>query len=422
MLRIRPTPAPRTEVRTKTRRPPRAYIELLSSTEEEFRRTVQDIEGDPLFEELRALGVVRKRGGRGRMPREAYESGIDRQVAGFVKRYGLHDRPGALDRLSEALRREGAASVARRLGAPVAEVRRVARFLLDEPEEPKGAGRAYGLDAAAPPDLEDVVAGTSEVDLSQAMGVVSDFVHRFSLSQHELVADFLHGDDPPDQLARRYRTTEQVIRRVMDAVTFVLTADIVTQAARPLPRDARGAGSKAEVAVVARVYLHGEEPHLHFGEETGYGLRYVIDPGALGELETAEEQEQAEALLSVLRHINQRRSVQCRLVAALFERQKAYFASGDELDLRPVSQAELARELGESQSTISRSVRGRYVETPYGTHELQFYCQRKQDVVLRLSATFPEATDRELQQMLEDRYGCKIARRTVAYHRRAHRR
>jgi DNA-directed RNA polymerase specialized sigma54-like protein len=29
---------------------------------------------------------------------------------------------------------------------------------------------------------------------------------------------------------------------------------------------------------------------------------------------------------------------------------------------------------------------------------------------------------RELQDLLAERYGCKIARRTVAYHRSAHRR
>ncbi len=398
-----------------------AYIELLTASEDEFRQTVEEVESDPLFDELRVLGVVRKRGGRGRMPKEVYEERIDAEVAEFVRRHGLDKRPGSLEKLAEALRTEGVAAVAGRLRVPVAEVRRVARFLLDEPPEFAGPRDADRSSAGTPPDLDDVVVGASEVDVTRAMSVVSDFVHRFSLSQHQLVADFLHGETPAAELARRYRTSEQVIGRVMDAVTFILTADIVTESAGSLPRDARARGSRAEVPVVGRVYLRDGEPQLHFGEDAEYGLRYVIDPAALDQLERPEEREQADGLLSVLRHINQRRSVQCRLVAALFEKQKAYFSSGDELDLSPVSQADLARELKESQSTVSRAVRGRYVDTPYGTHELQFYCQRKRDVVLRLSAAFPEATDRELQEMLRDRYGCDIARRTVAYHRRAHR-
>lgn len=422
MLRIRPTPAPRTDVRTRTRRPPMAYIELLSASEDEFRETVQEVESDPLFDELRVLGVVRKRGGRGRMPQEAYEQRLDAEVAEFARRHGLDKRPGSLERLTQALRAEGAAAVARRLRAPIAEVQRVAKFLLEEPREFARSGEAHRSGAGKPADLDDFVAGASEVDVSRAMEVVSDFVHRFSLSEHQLVADFLHGEASRGELARRYRTSEQTIGRVMDAVTFILTADIVAGSGAPLPRNARGREPRAEVPVVARVYLREGEPHLHFGEDSGYGLRYVIDPAALAGIERAEERRQADDLLSVLRHINQRRSVQCRLVAALFEKQKAYLTSGEELDLAPVSQADLARELRENQSTISRAVRGRYIDTPYGTHELQFYCQRKRDVVLRLSAAFPDGTDRELQSMLRERYGCDIARRTVAYHRRAHRR
>jgi DNA-directed RNA polymerase specialized sigma54-like protein len=205
----------------------------------------------------------------------------------------------------------------------------------------------------------------------------------------------------------------------MDAVTFVLTADIVagpTSPTAPRPRERR-----ASLPIVGRVYLRDGEPQLHFGEDTGYGLRYVIDPSALQEIESPERREEAEGLLHVLRHINQRRNVQCRVVAALFEKQRAYLASGNELDLVPVSQADLARELKEHQSTVSRAVRGRYLDTPYGRHELQFYCQRKADVVLRLGAARPEASDRDLQRVLQERYGCRIARRTVAYHRRAHR-
>jgi len=170
------------------------------------------------------------------------------------------------------------------------------------------------------------------------------------------------------------------------------------------------------------VYLLDGEPQLTFGEESGYGLRYAIDPQPLGELADPSARVEAEEMVALLRHINQRRSVQCRVVALLFEKQRAYLASGDELDLLPLGQADIARELGEHQSTVSRAVRGRYLDTPYGTHELQFYCQRKRDVIVRLSAAHPEASDTDLQEILASRYGCRIARRTVAYHRAAHRR
>ncbi|MGQ9731163.1 MAG: hypothetical protein ACUVX8_07790 [Candidatus Zipacnadales bacterium] len=41
-----------------------SYIKWLSPTEDEFRRIVAEIEADPLFTELRALGVVCRCGGR----------------------------------------------------------------------------------------------------------------------------------------------------------------------------------------------------------------------------------------------------------------------------------------------------------------------------------------------------------------------
>ncbi len=394
-----------------------AYIELLSAPEDEFRQTVAEVERDPLFRELNSRGLVKRRGGRGPMSREAFEERVDRQVAEFVRQYRLDRRRGGLEALAKALRKEGVEAVARRLGAPVPEVQRVARFLTEPlPDERPVPVRTGDAETA---DLADYVAGAETTDVTQATAVVSDFVHRFGLSQAQLVGDFLHGDLTALDLSRKYHTTEAVIEQVMEAVTFVLTADIVAGPRRPTP--SRPHDRRESLPIVGRVYLREGEPQLHFGEETGYGLRYVIDPSALADIESPGKREEAETLLQVLRHVNQRRSVQCRVVAALFERQKRYLTSGDELDLVPVSQADLARELKEHQSTISRAVRDRYLDTPYGTHELQFYCQRKQDVVLRLGAAHPEASDRELQEILREKYGCRIARRTVAYHRRAHR-
>ena len=419
MLRIRPAPAPRTEARLRTKRPPMAYIELLSASEEDFRETVAEVEADPLFGELHSLGVVRRRGGRGRMPTEAYEERLDAEVAEFVAEHGIAKTPDGLEKLRDALETHGAQAVARKLKAPIAQVRRIHRFLTEAPAAEEGVTRRGTAEVG--PDLDDFVTAGPSIDISEAVATVRDFVTRYSLAEHQLVSDFLHTEDTPDVLARRYHTTPEVIACVMQAVDFVLTTDIVSPPSAAAPARTRSRQGRESVNIVGRVVLVDGEPQLNFGEDTGYGLRYVIDGEALEALEGAEDRERVEELIAVLRHVNQRRSVQCRLVAALFGLQRDYFASGDEMALKPVSQADLARELKEHQSTISRAVRGRYIDTPYGTHELQFYCQRKKDVVLRLSAAHSELSDRELQELLKERHGCDIARRTVAYHRRAHR-
>jgi len=358
---------------------------------------------------------VRRRGGRGPMPSSRFEERLDAHVAAFVKQHGLDRHPDALQRIQDALRREGVSAVARRLGAPLAEVRRLARFL--EPgDEPRDEGPRWAAPEPDRPDLADFVAAPPPVDISRATAVVRDFVERHALTQPQLVADFLHAEAAPRDLALRYRTTEAAIREVLQAVEFVLTVDAVASPGAPTAAR-RPRQDTEDLPVVAHVYLRGEEPQLTFSEDTGYGLRYALDPARLAELADEAARTQAEELLGLLRHVNQRRSVQCRVVAAIFERQRAYFASGDDLDLAPLGQADLARELDEHQSTISRAVRNRYVQTPHGVHELQYYCQRKRDVVARLCAAHPEASDREIGALLLARHGCRIARRTVAYHR-----
>ena len=106
-----------------------------------------------------------------------------------------------------------------------------------------------------------------------------------------------------------------------------------------------------------------------------------------------------------------------RLITTLCNQQLDYLGTGDVRKLKPLAQAELARQLGEHPSTVSRLIRGKVVETPYGKIPLLFLCQSKTDVVARLIAEFPHLTDQEVVSRLREEYDCFIARRTVAYHR-----
>ena len=85
--------------------------------------------------------------------------------------------------------------------------------------------------------------------------------------------------------------------------------------------------------------------------------------------------------------------------------------------LKPLAQAELSRQMGEHPSTVSRLIRNKSIETPWGKIPLLFLCQSKTDVVARLIAQFPKLTDQEVVVKLRDEFDCYIARRTVAYHR-----
>ncbi len=181
MLRIRPTAAPRTGVNIRTKRPPMAYIQMLSASEEDFRSTVHEIEADPLFRELHSMGVVRRRGGRGRMPSEAYEQRLDDEVRAFLEKYDLADEPDALEKIQEALEKRGAQAVAKRLRAPISEVRRLERFL----SEPSRADESGGGSSSAEPApyLDDFVSAAPSIDITEATATVRDFVERFSVGR-----------------------------------------------------------------------------------------------------------------------------------------------------------------------------------------------------------------------------------------------
>ncbi len=96
--------------------------------------------------------------------------------------------------------------------------------------------------------------------------------------------------------------------------------------------------------------------------------------------------------------------------------------------LRPLSQADIAREVGEHESTISRILKNKYIETEDGIKTLHFFCQSKEDVILRIiKEREPKEikagirkkpfNDAEIADILENEYGVKISRRTVTYYR-----
>ena len=409
MRLIRPRPVPRPLPKVKLRRPPQRFVDLLSAPEDDFRDHVRAIEGAPLFAELQARGIVRRRRVRRSLPAGVYEDRMVEHLTRTAQQYDLdRRRPDWVQLLSAPSALERTQELGRELGVPAGELRPLIRYLRSSADAPPV--RTPDEPTA---EWEDFTAGSATVDTSAATAIVQEFVARHGLSQHDLVADFLHGELGAAALAAKYHTTEPVVQRVLEAVEQVLSVDAAAGPAAPERRPATAPARH----IVARVELADGVPQLRFLEEEGYRLRYVIDPTALRQLAGGERRAAADKLLDELRYINQRHSLLCRLVAHLADHQYRYLASGDEADLRPLSQADIARTLHEHQSTVSRVIRDRYLDTPYGTYELQYFCQRKREVIARLAARMPEASDTELQRALQERYGCRIARRTVAYHR-----
>ncbi len=131
--------------------------------------------------------------------------------------------------------------------------------------------------------------------------------------------------------------------------------------------------------------------------------------------------------------IKQRQHTLYVTMSAIMNRQKDYFLSGDERQLRPMILKDIADEIGMDISTVSRVANSKYVNTPYGTKLIkEFFSEsmkndQGEDVSTReiktiLASMIEEEdkrrplTDDKLAQVLKDK-GYPIARRTVAKYR-----
>ena len=417
----RPTPtirvAPTVRATVRARRPPAPLIDVLLKPEAELRTRIREIESSDVFQRLLRRGAIARRGLRGRIPRGVYEEYMEGQFIEFLREYDIDARgdwrtdllhPDALSRLP---------ALARKYQAPPAALARFVRYLRSMSSAPGSFGGS-APSARPAPDIADYAPGRSEIDVSEAATVAQEFVERYGVTQTDFMADFIHGDGDAQQLARRYGADLAAVQRVLELVDAVQIADAATAAppAAPTLATYESADDEPATQIIASVKPAQTDGdiEIEFDEAAGYALHYRIDPTAL---QAAEKDAEVEALLVELRWINQRRSLVSRLAAFLCTYQNEFFRTGDVLRLKPISQAQVARRLGEHESSLSRAIRDKYVDSPHGVFALQFLCQGTGDVVRRIIADDPSLSDRRVQEVLRAEYDCEVSRRTVNYHR-----
>jgi RNA polymerase sigma-54 factor len=122
-----------------------------------------------------------------------------------------------------------------------------------------------------------------------------------------------------------------------------------------------------------------------------------------------------------------------KITAALLRLQTPFFERGPKY-LRPLVLSEMADEIGLDESTISRAVRGKYLQTEWGTFELRYFFTNsigtsganqvgysrigvKEILKEIIESEQRHFSDQELAGMLAKR-GIRVARRTVAKYRR----
>ena len=184
---------------------------------------------------------------------------------------------------------------------------------------------------------------------------------------------------------------------------------------------------------------------IHYSN-AGFSIEYMVDNEKLqriisgGKL-TEEDKKDISRLLHKLRRINTRNLITHEVLKGILHCQRDYFESNNELGLKPLRRAELARAILKENSggivtdisRISRVIRGISIITPLGKEvALRSLFPTKRDVIKRrirvlLSSEREDMyggrlkvpyTDEQIRRKLSDEHNISITRREVAYCRK----
>jgi RNA polymerase sigma-54 factor len=76
--------------------------------------------------------------------------------------------------------------------------------------------------------------------------------------------------------------------------------------------------------------------------------------------------------LWLIKSIDQRKQTIYNVAKAVVERQMDFLRKGEKF-LTPMTLKQIADEVGVHESTVSRSINGKYIETPRGVYELRYF-------------------------------------------------
>jgi len=153
--------------------------------------------------------------------------------------------------------------------------------------------------------------------------------------------------------------------------------------------------------------------------------RYSIDYERFEESKTRgafteTEVKEAKQLFKTLELINSRKATVSQILQSIVEQQSLYLESGDSRSLLPFSQKELASKIGLAPSSVSRAIRGKSIDTPWGAEiPLKHLFPRprrfRKEIIRQLLETETGlASDEAISARLRDKFSVAISRRSVA--------
>jgi RNA polymerase sigma-54 factor len=169
-------------------------------------------------------------------------------------------------------------------------------------------------------------------------------------------------------------------------------------------------------------------PHIRINREYRNLLQDKSTPADV----RAYVQERVRSGAFLIKSINQRQKTIHRIASEIVDIQQEFFEHGIS-HLKPLTMADVARKVGFHETTVSRTVSGKYMKTPVGTFDMKYFFtpglrtndgqqvsnKTVKDLIAGMVANEDGAhplSDQEIMDKLKAQ-GIEIARRTVAKYR-----
>jgi RNA polymerase sigma-54 factor len=206
------------------------------------------------------------------------------------------------------------------------------------------------------------------------------------------------------------------------------------------PRPGAAFYSEKAAYIVPDVIIRDENGSLTVGMVDETVPRITFNENYYRELSSYEDSEVGKFLQEkqqdyqwILKSLEQRRETLMKVALKILEKQPGFIRQGHSF-LKPMTMKEIASELEIHESTVSRAVREKYLQTPAGTFELKSLfsssiqtTQNEQTSSRHAKAAIGQLiqgenkqkplSDQDIVELLSDRAGIVISRRTVAKYR-----
>jgi transposase len=408
MLVQRQRPVLNAKAKPIQRRPPNAFLNVISSREE-AKRLNSDIEGRKLFNELLTRGVIRKAHFKGLIPQDKYLSHRLKEAIAFINRYRLDSRAEWTEVFNSRQTEEYINQLAQRWKLPTTKLRRLLRLL--------STSSLDNYPAPAQLPSHKAITATNSPDVDHHVETIASFVSRHGINQQDFVNYIMTGGYDAQGLAKRFGCQVAEAETVLKLVSHLEIVDAFREETS-LPE--YEAPVPVNENIVAEVRMTDDlRLQVRFIDKQASAL-YLIDYEQL-ELFQKPEYEQAEvsSLMQAIHVLNERSGALANIVQTICSMQMEFIASADLCALSPVSQSEIAYRVGHHRSVVSRLIRGQRVLISNKTYSLAELMPRTKEVIARLIQAHPDWTDSQLKQHLEKRFNVQISQRAVNYHRHA---